>query len=63
MTRNQLIKLKLVNGALFRAVNIFPDFSAGVITLTGDVTLHLGPPVGILLQSDDIANLAIPGLP
>ena len=63
VTRNQLIGLKLVNGAPFRAVDIFPDFAAGAIALAGDVTLHLGPPVGILLQSDDIADLAIPGLP
>ncbi len=54
VTRNQLIGLKLVNGAPFTAVDIFPDFSAGVIVLASDVTLYLGPPVGVFLQSDDI---------
>ena len=63
VTRNQLIGLKLVNGASFRAVDIFPDLASGTIALSSDVTLHLGPPVAVLLQSDDIADLAIPGLP
>ena len=63
VTRNQLIGLKLVNGAPFRAVDIFPDFSAGAIALASDTTLHVGPPVAVLLQSDDIADLAIPRLP
>ena len=55
--------MKLVNGAPFTAVKIFPDLFAGIITLTSDVILYLGPPVAVLLQSDDIANLTIPGLP
>jgi hypothetical protein len=63
VTRNQLPGLKLVNGAAFRAVDIFPDLASATIALASDVTLHLGPPVAILLQSDDIADLAIPGLP
>ncbi|KAK3386497.1 hypothetical protein B0H63DRAFT_493305 [Podospora didyma] len=32
------------------------------IALASDVTLHLAPPTGILLQSDDIADFAMPGL-
>ncbi|EAQ83063.1 hypothetical protein CHGG_10881 [Chaetomium globosum CBS 148.51] len=52
-----------VNGAPFMAVDIFPDLAFGTIALTSDVTLHLGPPVVVLLQSDDSADLAIPGLP
>ncbi|EAQ88598.1 predicted protein [Chaetomium globosum CBS 148.51] len=35
----------------------------GLKVVNGDVTLHLGPPVAVLLQSDDSAGLAIPGLP
>jgi hypothetical protein len=42
VTRNQLTGLKLVNGALFRAVDIVPDLSAGTIALAIDATLHLG---------------------
>jgi ATP-dependent DNA helicase PIF1 len=61
VTRNQLTGLKLANGAPFRAVDILPDFSAGVIALANDATLHLAPPVAMLLQSDDIADLAPTG--
>ncbi|KAK4097206.1 hypothetical protein N658DRAFT_569463 [Parathielavia hyrcaniae] len=63
VTRNQFIGLKVVNGAPFKAVDIFPDLSAGAIALASYVTLHLGPPVVVLLPSDDSAGLAIPGLP
>jgi len=62
-TRNQLTGLKLVNGASFAAVDIIPDFASRTIALASDVTLHLAPPAAVLLQSDDIADLAIPGLP
>jgi hypothetical protein len=62
VTRNQFVGLEVVNGAPFRAVDIFPDLASGTIALASDVTLHLGPPVAILLQSDS-AGLAIPGLP
>jgi ATP-dependent DNA helicase PIF1 len=53
----------VVNGAPFKAADIFPDLACGTIALASDVTLHLGPPVAVLLQSDDSAGLAIPGLP
>jgi hypothetical protein len=63
VTRNQFVGLKVVNGAPFQAVDIFPDLASGTIALASDATLHLGPPVAVLLQSDDSAGLAIPGLP
>jgi hypothetical protein len=63
VTRNQFVGLKVVNGAAFKAVDIFPDFASGTIALASDVTLYLGPPVAVLLQSDGNAGLAIPGLP
>ncbi|EAQ87477.1 predicted protein [Chaetomium globosum CBS 148.51] len=63
VTQNQFIGLKVVNGAPFKAVDIFPDPAAGTIALASDVTLQLGPPVAVLLQSDDGADLAIPELP
>ena len=63
VTRNQLTRLKLVNGAPFTAVDIFPNLASDTITLASDVTLHLGPPVAVLLQSNDIRNLIIPRLP
>ncbi|KAG7000807.1 ATP-dependent DNA helicase PIF1 [Fusarium oxysporum f. sp. conglutinans] len=42
VTRNQLTGLKLVNGAPFKAVDIFPDLACSTIALASDVTLHLG---------------------
>jgi ATP-dependent DNA helicase PIF1 len=63
VTRNQLVGLELVNGASFMAVDIFPDLTFGTIALADDVTLHLGPPTAVLIQSDDIADLVILGLP
>jgi hypothetical protein len=63
VTQNQFVGLKVVNGAPFKAVDIFPDLASGTIALASDVTLHLGPPVAVLLESDDSAGLAIPGLP
>jgi hypothetical protein len=62
-TRNQFVGLKVVNGAPFRAVDISPNVATGTIALASDVTLHLRPPVAVLLQSDDSAGLAIPYLP
>ena len=41
VTQNQLTRLKLVNGAPFKSVNIFPDLACGTIALASDVTLHL----------------------
>jgi hypothetical protein len=63
VTRNQFVGLKVVNGAPFTAVDIFPDLASGTVALASDVTLHLEPPLAVLLQSDASAGLAIPGLP
>ena len=63
ISRNQLLRLKLVNRASFKTVNIFPNLTFNTITLTSDVTFYLRPPAAVLLQLDDIADLAIPGLP
>ncbi len=63
MTRNQHIGLKVVNGAPFTAADIFPDLAYSTLAVAKDVTLHLGPPAAVLLQSNDIADPAITGLP
>jgi ATP-dependent DNA helicase PIF1 len=63
VTRNQFVGLKVVNGAPFKAVDIFPNLASGTIALASDATLHLGPPMAVLLESDDSAGVAIPGLP
>ncbi|KAK8066832.1 hypothetical protein PG997_013579 [Apiospora hydei] len=51
MTRNLHVGLKLVKGAPFTTAAVAED-----------VTFHLGPTIAVLLQSDSIADLAIPGL-
>lgn len=48
-TRNQFVGLKVVNGAPFTTVDIFPNLAYGTIALARDVTLHLGPRVAVLL--------------
>ncbi|KAH8645343.1 hypothetical protein BX600DRAFT_485118 [Xylariales sp. PMI_506] len=63
VTKNEHVGLKLVNGGPFSAVEVFPDPHTGAVALTGDVTLHLGPPAAVLVQSDEIAGISIPGLP
>ena len=63
VTRNQLTGPKLVNGATFQAVDIVPDSTFDTIALASDMTLNLGPPAAVLLQSNNIVDLAIPGLP
>lgn len=62
-TRNLHVGLKLVNGAPFTAVDVVTDPAHASVAVADDVILHLGPPLTILLQSDAIADLAIPGLP
>jgi len=63
VTRNLHVGLKLVNGAPFKAMDVIPDPAYATIAVADDVTFHLGPPLAVLLQSDAIADLAIPGLP
>ncbi|KAK7928542.1 hypothetical protein PG985_005540 [Apiospora marii] len=63
VTRNLHVGLKLVNGAPFTAVDVVPDPVYASIAVASDVTFHLRPPLTVLLQSDAIAELAIPGLP
>ncbi|KAK8052650.1 hypothetical protein PG996_011951 [Apiospora saccharicola] len=63
VTRNLHVGLKLVNSAPFTAADVVLDPAYSSIAVASDVTFHLGPPLAVLLQSDAIADLAIPGLP
>ena len=63
VTRNLHVGLKLVNGAPFTAVDVVPGPVYASTAVASDVIFHLGPPLAVLLQSDAIAELAIPGLP
>lgn len=63
VNKNAYTGLKVVNGAEFTAADIIPDPKFPGYHLADDVTIHFGPPLGILLESQDTKNLAIPGLP
>ncbi|KJZ68959.1 hypothetical protein HIM_11656 [Hirsutella minnesotensis 3608] len=52
-----------VNGAEFTAVDVVPDPNHPGYHLADDVTVHFGPPLGILLQSKETQGLTIPSLP
>jgi hypothetical protein len=55
--------LKIVNGAEFTAADIIPDPKHPGYHLADDVTIHFGPPLGILIQSRETEGLNVPGLP
>jgi hypothetical protein len=55
--------LKIVNGAEFTAVDVIPDPKYPGYHLADDATIYFGPPLGILLQSNETKGVTIPGLP
>jgi hypothetical protein len=63
VNKNIYTGLKVVNGAEFTAADIIPDPKHPGYHLADDVTIHFGPPLGILLQSSETASLAVPALP
>ncbi|KAJ3550717.1 hypothetical protein NPX13_g11461 [Xylaria arbuscula] len=63
VNKNIYTGLKVVNGAEFTAADIIPDPKYRGYHLADDVTIHFGPPLGILLQSTETENLTIPSLP
>ncbi|KAH7461132.1 hypothetical protein FOMA001_g19195 [Fusarium oxysporum f. sp. matthiolae] len=63
VNQNIYTGLKVVNGAEFTAVDIIPDPKYPGYHLADDVTIHFGPPLGILLQSNETKDVTIPSLP
>ncbi|KAM4067778.1 PIF1-like helicase [Hirsutella rhossiliensis] len=63
VNKNVYTGLKVVNGADFAAVDVVLDPNHPGYCLANDVTIHFGPPLGILLQSEETNALAIPSLP
>ncbi|XP_044714516.1 PIF1 protein [Hirsutella rhossiliensis] len=63
VNKNIYTGLKVVNGADFTAVDVILDPNHPGYHLADDVTIHFGPPLGILLQSEETKALAIPSLP
>lgn len=58
VNKNIYTGLKVVNGAEFTAVDIIPDPNYPGYYLTDDVTIHFGPPLGILLHSADTKSFS-----
>lgn len=63
VNKNTYTGLKVVNGAEFTAADIIPDPKSPGYHLADDITIHFGPPLGILLESQETKHLAIPALP
>jgi hypothetical protein len=63
VNKNFYTGMKIVNGAEFTAADVIPDPKHPGYCLADDVTIHFGPPLGILLQSKETDDLVIPGLP
>ncbi|KAM5529293.1 hypothetical protein FOXYSP1_17137 [Fusarium oxysporum f. sp. phaseoli] len=63
VNKNTYTGLRVVNGAEFTAVDFIPDPKFPGHYLADDVTIHFGPPLGILLESQETKDLTIPTLP
>lgn len=63
VNKNIYTGLKVVNGAEFTAADVMLDPNYPGYHLTDNVTIHFGPPLGILLQSIETGNLSVPTLP
>ncbi|KAJ3455237.1 hypothetical protein MRS44_013837 [Fusarium solani] len=63
VNKNIYTGLKIVNGAEFTAADVIPDPKSPGYHLADDITIHFGPPLGILLQSRETKDLAVPALP
>jgi hypothetical protein len=63
VNQNKYLGLKVVNGSEFTAVGIIPDPTVQEHVVDDGVSIFLGPPSGILLQSSSTKDLAFPHIP
>ncbi|KDN61753.1 putative conserved hypothetical protein [Colletotrichum sublineola] len=63
VNENKYMGLKVVNGAEFTAVGILHPPGLEEIVVHAKLSIFLGPPSGILLQSEETIGLAFPHLP
>ncbi|KDN72074.1 putative conserved hypothetical protein [Colletotrichum sublineola] len=63
INENKYMGLKVVNGAEFTAAGILHPPGVEEIVVTGNLSIFLGPPSGILLRSEETTGLAFPHLP
>ncbi|KAI0903058.1 hypothetical protein F4823DRAFT_629717 [Ustulina deusta] len=62
VNKNIYTGLKIVNGAELTAVDVIPDPKFPGYHLADNITIHFGPPLGMLLESQETKGLAIPAL-
>jgi hypothetical protein len=61
-TENEHPGLKHVNGAEFTSVAVIPDARYPGYAISEGTTIHFGPPAGLLVTSEDIKDIQVPGL-
>jgi len=61
-TINERVGLKYVNGAEFESVGVIPDPRYPGYPISNKMTVHFGPPAGLLVTSKDIKDIQVPGL-
>ncbi|KJZ70119.1 hypothetical protein HIM_10489 [Hirsutella minnesotensis 3608] len=55
--------MKLVNGASYSAVEVIVDKAYPGHRISADMTIHFGPPAGIILESETTKDLHFVGMP
>ncbi|KAM5356885.1 hypothetical protein ACJ41O_003531 [Fusarium nematophilum] len=55
--------LKLVNGASYTAVEVISNKAYPGHQISADITIHFGPPAGIILESETIRDFHFVGMP
>jgi hypothetical protein len=63
VNQNKYLGLKVVNGAEFTAAGVVADGEVEERVIHDRLSVFLGPPSGILLQSQDTEGLAFPHIP
>ena len=62
MNQNIHQGLKLVNGAAYTVLNVILNKAYLGYRISTDITLHFGPPAGILLESETIRDFHFIGI-
>ncbi|KAJ6437985.1 hypothetical protein O9K51_09407 [Purpureocillium lavendulum] len=63
VNRNTHQGLKLVNGAAYRAVEVIVDKSHPGYQVSAGITIHFGPPAGVILESGTTEEFHFVGMP
>jgi hypothetical protein len=63
LNENKFTALQVANGSLFEAVGIVPNPSSQVFSCSATVRIHVGNPLGIILQSDVTKAFRFPNIP